>query len=163
MKCQLGLDEQSEIMQFPLRRTQTSLESDQTCREVRTCRNEQGEILNDLVREDGIILDQAITKRQSRKWKLLCLFLEKSSKDHHQSECDETNFFPVWLFLSTAPNAERVPRHRVLRVPSALAPSSAKLPRFALHKRAQPPGLFSQGNGIHAKWIPLFASNSKLC
>ena len=33
--------------------------------------------------------DHAVTKRQSRKRKLLCLFLEKSSKDLQRSDYDE--------------------------------------------------------------------------
>ena len=61
------------------------LRGEQAWSQIRNCRNQEGEILDDLVREDGIA---RITQRQSRKRKLLCLFLEKSSKDLQRSDVD---------------------------------------------------------------------------
>ena len=65
-------------------------EHEQVWSQIRICRNEGGEILDDLVRDDG----------QSQKRKLSCLFIDKSSEDLQRSDFDVIVAIMV-LFLSS--------------------------------------------------------------
>ena len=88
VKCQFGLMNQEKCNFHYKGREQVRSQ-------IRNCRNEEGEILDDLIRENGIVwvTPYSITKRRSRKRKLLCLFLEKSSKD--------VNIDSICIILST--------------------------------------------------------------